>query len=697
MVAAGEAFSENALALAAYLVLVLGPGLLVTSRCGPKDVSPLERALLAWGVGVAVTVALVFFGGFVHPHAGGVVALPLAVAGFVVSFRRVDARAAGERLRADAPFLLLLPLLAVGVAPWIDVGFETPDGYALTGYYDHLLHTATLFEWDRGIPPQQMPHLAGEPWWPYHNGTDALAWLPFHYLGVSPFAAHDVALRGLSLVLAALGVGVVVRRVSGSAWTGAVFTAFFVVPLGSQHDVLLNLSQNSPSSVALSCLPALLLALAHHHVAPSRSLAAAVGLAAAALFLTKANFFLLVAPGLGLAGLLLMRAGRTADAAIAAGAGAVVIVPTSLYLGQIDVVRGPTLGYGQFGEWAAGRADLLSHWAAGAPDGLRAPLAAALWIVHAGGAAWALALLGLVVAVRRSDRLVPWQGVVAGAVGGLVFLVLFVVDENARQLTAWNIAFPLLFPVRLAVWTGAGVGLAALFARLPERVRRPGPWVLFLTAGALLAPALGRPPVQDGTLLPHPWLDAARYLRDETAPEAVVLTYANVWGATFTSGIAGRRVVVERPVLMFATFASTADRLADLEIVFRSDDPSVVHALLSERGVTHLIVRDARRLRLPEPTGLTEVFRSGDVAVLRVDRVSLPPPDPDRLARLRAGVTARMRAILRVYTGEDESAVATEFGVEPGVVHRWADPVGKGRPLADDLIFAPPPDQPESP
>jgi hypothetical protein len=638
--------SEALRALLGLASLALPAGLLLTrGLAGPLE-GPFERLVLAALVGYPVSAVALFL----LERAGVAGFLPVVVVLATGIAIMMAVRAARSRWRTwlDTPSLAPMILLTLAVMTllwgtraltpaWGGLVYDPRDGG-----FDRLMHPAFLWELLRGVPPAELPSVAGVPFPSYHvlGYLPGVALVRHAGLGVVTVAHAVLPAAHLSLLLSGILLCVRLRTGSRTLSLAAVVALVFVVNTlpslaPSFGQALFSLegagqSLSGGAGGAVWAAVAALLAL-HGRLEDDRARQRALLLAALVAGLSygyKAQTFLIFAPAF-VAAVLLSRAGplRGRLLALAACAGAALaLFALSPRITAGSVVFSP----GLFGR-QAGQAALFPGLGSVEAGLLATPIALLLRLPHAlpylAFGAWRLRrprsapLLDLMFALALPFMLLAALTVGMREPEGEISALAVFVALGAVQVAA--------VPVDVAV-------LAHVFSRVGLRGQRA---VLLpvLSAGVGLLPltvARTAQRLDGGVVLARGEVDALEYLRRQTPLDAVVATARSrsfpdlrqqmrgLDRFSVVAGLAGRRSVLEyyRPGI-----DPRHDRHADLGLLFSTRNPVVAEAVLRRYGVDYVLEHPGLRLKTALD-GLTVVHESQGVRVWRYGPPPLLPP-----------------------------------------------------------------------
>ena len=634
----GEAL-RAALGLAA---LALPAGLWLTRPlAGPLE-GPFERLVLAALVGYPVTAAAFFL--LARAGVPGLLLVVVALATGVPILVAIR----GDRSRwrtwlatpsVAPPLVLSLAVMALlwgtrALTPaWGGLVYDPRDGG-----FDRLMHPAFLWELLRGVPPSQLPSVAGVPFPSYHvlGYLPGVALVRHAGLGVVTVAHAVLPAAHLALLLAGILVCVRLRTGSRALSLAAVVALAFVVNtlpgLGSglQH-ALFSLegtgqSLSGGAGGAVWAGVAALLAL-HGRLDDARARQRALVLAGTLAGLSygyKAQTFLIFAPAFCLA-VILSQSGavRARFLALAACAGAVL----ALFALNPRITAGSVVfAPGLFGQ-QSGLAARFTSLGAVEAGLLATPIALFLKLQHG------LPYLAFVVwRLRRARAAAPLDLLLALVLPLMLIAALTMgMREPEGEISALA-AFVALGAVQVASVPVDVVVLSHVFSRAGLKGER-AVLLLTLSAGAGLLPLTLARTVQrldTGLVLSKGEVDALEYLRRQAPLDAVVATARSRSFAglrpqmrgldrfAVVAGLAGRRSVLEyyRPGI-----DPHHDRHADLGVLFSTRNPVVAETILRRYGVDYVLEYPGLRLKAPLD-GLVVVHESQGVQVWRYG----PPP-----------------------------------------------------------------------
>jgi hypothetical protein len=639
--------SEALRAVLGLALLALPAGILLTrGLAGPLE-GTFERVVLAALVGYPVSAASLFL--LERARIPGLLPVVVALAAGLAIF--VTIRAARSRWHAwlDTPSLAPPLLLAAAVMAllwgtraltpaWGGLVYDPRDAG-----FDRLMHPAFLWELLRGVPPAQLPSVAGVPFPSYH----VLGYLPgvalVRHAGLGVVTVAHVVLPAVHLTLMLAGILLCVRLRTGSRALSlaAVIALVFVVntlpSLGSGFQRALfslestgqKLSGGAGAAVWAAVLS--LLAL-HGRLEDERGRQRALLLAGTLAGLSygfKAQTFLIFAPAFGLALLFgLFGAQRTRLLALAACAGAALaLFALNPRITAGSVVFAPGLFGNQWGR-AAAIFPSLGSVAAGI---LATPIALLSKLPHA------LPYLAFVVWRLRRPRSAPALDLVLALVVPLVLLAALTIGmrEPEGEISALAVVVA-LGAIQVAAVPVDVVVLSHLFSRAGLRGERTMLLLAISAAVGLLPLTLARTAqrLDTGIALSRGEVDALAYLRSHAPLDAVVATARSrsfpalrqplrgLDRFAVVAGLAGRRSVLEyyRPGI-----DPDGDRHAALGLLFSTRKPEVAEAILRRYGVDYVLEYPGLRLKTALD-GLAVVHESQGVRVWRYGPPPVLPP-----------------------------------------------------------------------
>ena len=662
------ALGTGAVYLGFTSVVFLGTGHLVLRLAG-VDGDGVTWLGLRYVVGFAVSAFVVTLVGM-SGHTGLALwpALALGVAGWGVGVwdlaRRRRPRPAGSLLAGELLIGAALLRVAVeGTGYWRVTGSLS----IFTQYFDLLYHLAVVkVGIDRGLPLQGWVLESGVPRIGYHPAFDTMTTVLLKGLGLPVDAAFFRIVLPVTLFGMLAGLGVLAAAWAHSRRAGLLALGFVGLTLaaagvpGPVTAVVGNLGlttlryfdANPPAALAAiagtACLA--LVALGEERRSPGPWILA--GVLAGATTMMKANFAIVLVPGLALAFLVVAwRRGNVRPAALAGVAAAVLAAAVS-YPTTMGTVAPPALGLGRLGTHLL---DLVGRHGRGVdsysvlftrladPLAGRGPVGDALlvllyvvvvllgwWLIVAVFAAWRARAAG-----ERPFGRSPAASLAVLFVVCLATLVgLFVAQRGQGYLASWNIAW---HTVQNLWWLALCAAAVALDAAL--RGRRPaatpaapasvGGWHArvgrsFAVVGAvvLLAFSLhGMTAVrQVGTgALPTDLRVLLEQLDRRVPVNARVVQDYDTTTDNWVSALAGRGAVLERSSWTQWVYPSRTTRLRhDIEALYSTSDRAV--ALRAAREAqAHYAVVDLEYGSAPGLRAIgTVVARRGDWAVLRM-------------------------------------------------------------------------------
>jgi hypothetical protein len=644
----------RALAIAGLAVLPLGD--LLTRGCPVR--SRGERLALAAVVGYPATGALVY--------AVAVLGVPwlypvlVLAAALGVLFRR-RAPIPGDAVSGLGPALLVLGFSVLMLTGERRAFERVPGGVAYRHPVDDPLHLAMYAEMLRGVPPREMPTVAGVQFPHYHVLGYQLGVALARYGGLSVIALHHglVPVAHLALFAAAVWLAVRARTGDRNRAAAALVAAFLVS--GALERVFwrrlvtgavpLEFFQRSVSGGAGFAIWAGVFALLALHDRERRAGSAAGAQAflwlsgglAGLSYLFKAQAFGLFGAAWGAA--LLLRAWRDRDRtalgpialAVALAVLAAVSWRTQTAVGGLAWVPGLFAREHVLPALKADPTPLLGQGLSGALQALPQP---ARELAATALGLWRVLNLSLLVPAFACVVLRRWRSAGLADLGlalllPLGFVLVFGVgatdahaEGSAQFLREALYGFPLL----------AAVLEVCLLAALLDRGGLRGGRVVLagVVAGALLlTPAWSLPRAQVGPTWVL-WLSdderrALDWIRENTPREAVVLSARSLsfpdlalrlsgWDRhAVVAGLAGRRAVAEYFGASLERVDPVHDRARDLRRFFATSEERVALRILDRYRVDYVIEYAGLPIRFPR-TRLAVGFASPRVTVYRVLR-----------------------------------------------------------------------------
>jgi hypothetical protein len=646
---------------AALLSLPIGDLLLPRAR---EALRPGERLALAAGVGYPAGAALHY--ACARLRVDGHAWIVCAILAMVALARRwrwwrraPEAERAGPAWGAPTALALLVPVLLWLLMRDATVFVPVPQGLLYDWSIDYPYHMAYYWELLRGVPPRQIPMLAGLPEGSYH----VLGFMPGLFLvrqtGLDVIALEHVVSPALRLLLLMGGVWVAVRLSTGNAVVAlAALVSVFPVSLalgnlleGRVVDAAAPFSfflasESGGAAIVVWTTVAALLALRERAAPADRARVLMLASAVAGLaYGFKAQTFLLMAPAYGAALVLLWRRDRDrsllAALAVTAGAAAAVILSW-----RAPLVRGvPLFTPGRFAEvyvrpaLTGARLGAPGAWISAGLDRLPAGLGD---VLATGLGVWRMAGLSVFVIAWLVHAARHWRtrGLLESTLALAVFWALPLgYAFSVRAIDGVVSPYEFIQAAQGLGFLAGAVNAIALFALLGRLTARPAEWTLGLALAAATAIV---PTLLSGRTLSTPHRDALispdeacalLFLRDRTPLDAVVVT-ARGDGVPpgsrrlnyhpLVSGMAGRRSVLE---YFWREVDTSVDRVRAVRRLFDTPDPAEGEAILRRFGVTHVLEFGGRPLRFSSPD-LAEAYRHGSVTVYRFgpERPGVAPP-----------------------------------------------------------------------
>lgn len=619
-----------------------------------QDCTTYERLALCCTAGCVVSSLLCYVTNMFLPSAAYGYLSALFFAVFAV-WQLYAAGGAGSalkhgfrRLRSDfrvaaGALALLLVLRFLTVFCYLDSG---PDGLEYRQFLvDNRYHVSLIYEMFRGIPMQETPQLSGMPFTRYHFMAHVLTWIPVRYAGADLMDTFHVYMPVLFTLLMAAHTYYASKRLGGGrpfGYAGTVLMFFLYMPAGG----LFFLRFARPESFQLEQLyfsynltAAMPVALGFAHLFimwTKSSLRAAPGIAAAvfaaALFLFKANIFIIVFPAFmcvaGISFLRERRGRRAAAAAIAAGIAAFGIL-FALYSQYPDLV-GFKLKYGAYADRIFG-----SHFSFGPhtrgivralPDAARQAATIITAPLLQSGAVNAVLLCVYYLAAPRKIFSDYFRMFGIFFFAALLFVYSFLVDSaGLMNLTEFIPPFVFAF----AVFPAVG-GLKCIRDRIAGACsvdsNEAGPMTRTKAVARLLCIASVAGSVYV-TFVPfgvfhfplspdevEVWEQAEKI----TPLESVFL------GSNYSTGlgtfIGGRRTVVGIEWQEDQMPEEYRGRAGDAECFFRTTDAAEAEKIIERYGIDYVVAADGDEIHFPRAGLLREKYRAGDTAMYRVIR-----------------------------------------------------------------------------
>ena len=576
----------------------------------------LDRVFADGALGLAVGSFLHFLLTWVHPLVPCLAGLALVA----VAFRRRAGLVA-----KPARDLWVLALVAIVVlARMSNAGYLVPRGdqVGVVGYLDQLYHIGIIDELGRGVPPLEMPWVAGEPFWAYHIFGDLFEATLVRWGGLDPFVVRHLLAPALVWTWIALGLFVVVRRWTRSAVAGALAVVCYFAPFGQQAEHLQYLEHNAPAGYGLVIVLAMIFAVTRCERDAARGADVALGFLCGALFMFKANYFLYVAAGYATwVAITFVRDRPTAIRSAAAGA--LSLGPLAVYIVFLAPSRPMSFEYGAFATYLASTDDALAQMVADMGP-VTGPLVAVLvFTIGRVCSVYGLATVSGLFVASRDDRLArgPWMGMVAASAVVWIAILLLVVEPDRGRFASWNVAGHTMPVPRLVAMAGGVWALCSLGQGLWRRVDRR------LMVGALLAAQLLITADAFTAAEPTPYVKLYRStygllsrLRTELPDDAVLMSNVLTKDATVISAVTGRRVVVERSETLKYYVESVRRRVDDVAEAYRTPDAARFSTIAERYGVTHVLEWKRAPLRLTDRSSLEVVADSDRVRVLKLAR-----------------------------------------------------------------------------
>ncbi len=665
--------------------LVVMPGIGALRLLGVRAPSPTVALALGSSTGLVLCCSVGFLGARVSWWTIPLVLVPLALVGWVrgepISDRGID--------RGDVLILGTIVVGLIGLSPWWIIRGEAQDGLIpVYPYVDQFLHTGTIIEIMRGFPPEQMPHVAGIPFWQYHLFTDLFASTMVALGNLAVLPAQGALVPAFGWAICLLAIAALAYTLTAHAGLSALAVALFLSPELSDTFTLDWLQRNTPSQLALpvSLCAVLLMVrrLTRHddnaeperHIVPELVL---IGGLVAGVFALKAQQFLMIAPALGALGLVLLKDGRLKAVVLGVLSGTIVIAAPLVHHLTHPEPRPLAWKPGAFAGWLA--ADQIKDWAPGFLDSAGPAIGTAVLVLvwFATGAGLLFTALSLLSLKPLAARLRPGATVVVvSAFAVATFFTCYgPVEDGTRQFEAWNVGFftrllttPLLCAFAMLGLLVIGRAIAARTA-LGERL---GALQLVIPALVMVFVALGRlgsGPLDQPAGFPLAWVGATGAIAENAPDDAVVADVSHLYTGCYLSTFAGRRVVIERAIQFGAHYRQVAERVGDLELAWSDPDPRHVRWIFDRYKVTHVIEHRAAPLALPlEQREGWSLKLDGEVRVWERP-VGARTGVPAGLQSRRVEATNRHRAVIRVHQMVDLETVLRDAQTDLDTLKQW--------------------------
>jgi len=580
---------------------------------------------------------------------------PLAFALAVgLPFARGWHRQAGLRLsRLVVPSESAIFWVALGLAVlWtsrFDLAAVQGDRVVIQPHDDHLFHVALVAELARGVPPSKVPFMACVDKLGYHLMPDVWCDMIRRMAGVDAMQAYFYLAQPLCYVFLCFACYLAMVRRFGrmAATVGAVCLLGFAGYHNSRclftNWLLTYLHSSYPSMFGLMGTFLILYYASTLDVQQPRGSLLAMSILSVLLLWYKANFALVVAPAVAV--LCVVVLARKRDYGwMAVCVGAQTLLTTVHYLTNSSADYRPTLAFAPFGfirhlwwqgtQWLkeldgpwwvlAGRSALNGiRWRVESlPESLKWPVIYLLCVVY-------LFHWGLVV--------VPYAAVRCGfgrlrsparafdlltlllLSGALVGLVLFPIEPRC----VWNISKHVLALVYALVFALMG----PVVCDLVWHILRRGKPVITLAAPLLLvvfaanAYALCHRTLWNTAfarqVVPRDHYECYRYIQRCTSPDATILQ-PRFYRGPFASGLTQRRAVMDC-ALGFDWTPPIRRTLSEMEAFYSGTDPGAALRMLRRYGVDNVIADRSLVSSAGYGGFLSEAFRSGTMAVFRVE------------------------------------------------------------------------------
>jgi hypothetical protein len=589
--------------------------------------------------------------------------MPLLALAAIAAVRRLRARASASETRPGswrvaAALALLVPGLLWILMRDAAVFEPTPEGLLYDHPVDYLLQLAWYWEFFRGVPPAELPNVAGLPAPSYH----VLGFMPGLFfmrdLGLDALEVQHFAVIALRLLLLMGGLYLCVRLLTDSSLLAiaGLLSAFGVlvasghalegriVDAASPFSFFLASESGGSAIVVWSAIGALLLLSERDPDTGRRSLMLA-SLLAGLSYGFKAQSFLLLAAGYCAALVLVALRDRRRD----------LISPLLLTLAAALAVflswRAPlTLGVPQLAPGLFAQLYVLPSLSAERLGSVGEALSRGVALLAAPLDGMLLTLLGVWKMLGLSPFVPAWlatlawtwrrRGLAELAFGfGCLFALPLGYLFSVRAIDGVVSPYEFIQAAQGLAFLAAIVNVVALSALLCRLTRRANLWTAAVTGLAALAVV---PLLLTGKTVRTPHRSAVLdvdevcgllYLRNFTPLDAVVAS-ARGEGVPPTSagrrlnyhplvgGLAGRRTLLE---YFWREVDPGTDRVRAIRRLFATTDAVEGERILRRFGVTHVLEYAGRPLAFTSPE-LVPVYGRGGVRVYRFGGGSVAPP-----------------------------------------------------------------------